>query len=405
MGYRLRVPAEIGDWLAELRGSAPAAAAEVGASLVALMDAVVVPAPPLVVPVEPENPDPGDDDPRGAVDYVYQQLLSELQLVRQHVADIATARKRAELTLSEQQGQSDVSPEALAETTRLLHRAERLEEELTRQSQRLQLTVDGFRSRKEVAKAVYTAAVARRRIQTALEPSESGADDAEIAAADQSAAQATEQLEALVRQARRLKRAIRSFDAPGDREAASSARERPGSPDHVELLAVRADPLGSDIRVFCAIGPPGTATLLTVLEGPDAIAEDWDQAADAARMLLDVIRDGGWPPYSGQDGGGGLEFADTAPFLSEFFPDDSSAIAARAAELSSAGSLADLRAHRGMSLSDLETATGISERRLQAMEKGNLRHATLHELTAYLRAVGGRLEVTADLDGEHRRIG
>jgi hypothetical protein len=53
MGYRLRMPAEIADWLAGLASSEPEAAAEVGAALVALMGAATVPGPPLVTAADP----------------------------------------------------------------------------------------------------------------------------------------------------------------------------------------------------------------------------------------------------------------------------------------------------------------------------------------------------------------
>ena len=90
-----------------------------------------------------------------------------------------------------------------------------------------------------------------------------------------------------------------------------------------------------------------------------------------------------------------MTFADSATFLSRFFPADTGAVAERAAVLAAAQSLAALR--NGMSLADLATETGISEERLRFIEAHGLRVAEVHEAVAYVRALGGRLTLTAEL--------
>ncbi len=99
MAFRLRMPAEIGAWLAELADSQPEAAAETAASLVALMRADAIGGRPLVLdPDEPWPslyPDPESAaDPRAALDLLYHHLVEGLQKTRREVADAATNRKR-----------------------------------------------------------------------------------------------------------------------------------------------------------------------------------------------------------------------------------------------------------------------------------------------------------------------
>jgi transcriptional regulator with XRE-family HTH domain len=66
--------------------------------------------------------------------------------------------------------------------------------------------------------------------------------------------------------------------------------------------------------------------------------------------------------------------------------------------------LADLRRRRGMTRAGLAALTGITEDRLGIIEAGDLRHATLHELTACLRALGGALEITVLVDSDRTRL-
>ena len=96
MGHRLRMTAELGEWLAELSGlgsggSAPAAAIEIGASLVAIMRAEDVTG--LTFVSRPGDEEAGPVDPREVLDYSYQLLLERLQGVRGQYAELATTRQ------------------------------------------------------------------------------------------------------------------------------------------------------------------------------------------------------------------------------------------------------------------------------------------------------------------------
>ena len=368
---RLRMSAELGDWLAELCTFHPASAAEVAAALTSVMTADDPSALPLVR-------QPGDSlDLRQAVDYDYQEQLEALRRVRRHVAEIAMDRKHwaTEVEEAESAGRPD---EVLAQLPLRQAEAAKREHDLTERSQRLQRDVDAFRTAKEVAKAMYTAAEASLRLRATF-TEEIAADETpadEIAADD---AEGEARLQAAADELRRL-------------------HEPRRSPATADVLELRADALGRDVRLLMAIEPADTVTLLAVLDGEEAIAEHHDQAIQLAGDLLADIRAGDWPPADALDAADlEVTFADPSTFLGRFFPADTGAIAERAAILGVAQTLAGLRSGNGMSLADLATEAGISEERLHAIEARGLRVAEVHEAVAYVRALGGRLTLSAEL--------
>jgi len=137
-------------------------------------------------------------------------------------------------------------------------------------------------------------------------------------------------------------------------------------------------------------------TLLAVLDGADAIAAHRAQAIRLAGDLLTDVRAGDWPPADA-DAPADTEvtFADSATFLARFFPTQAGAIAAHAASLTAARSASGLRGSR--SLADLARHTGMSEQRLREIEDSGLRDAQVHEAVTYVRGVGGRLTLIAEL--------
>jgi phage shock protein A len=134
------------------------------------------------------------EDPRETLDYSYQTQLELLQKVRRGVADVATSRKRVELQINQLQlstnkldkqardalaaGREDLAREALSRKAGVQGQMADLntqytslqaeEEKLAGASQRLQIKVDAFRTKKETIKATYTAAEAQTRISEAF---------------------------------------------------------------------------------------------------------------------------------------------------------------------------------------------------------------------------------------------
>lgn len=147
-------------------------------------------------------------DPREMVDYSYVQLQELLAEVRRGTAEIAAARKRAELRISDLQqaadrldgqaeqavraGQDDLARQALARRSAMLVQVSRLrgqqatlraeEQTMTGAGERLQEKIDAFGVRKEAIKAAYTVARARSGIAEVFAGISADVADADVAA-------------------------------------------------------------------------------------------------------------------------------------------------------------------------------------------------------------------------------
>ena len=407
MSYRLRMSAEIGDWLTEVTAAESVAATELGAALVVLTQANELPGPPLVTDLAAlrSTPSPDNDELQADVDYVYQDLLEELQHVRREAADAASYRtERTQRFRHFGDGRPDVVEELPPSEEELVAAAER-EQELTARSLRLQQVVDAFRTRKEVAKAMMTAAVAARDVHVAMAAADSGQDDEEIAKLARTVDAAADQLKALVVAGERMRRNIarhtRESDDAAEDAGKQAAAEHDDSP--VGLFELRADPLGADIRVLFAVEPLGTVTLLAVLDGADAISDHRDEAIALAGELLTEIRAGSWTSAEAEaTETGEVCFDDGATLLAKLFPDRDAAIRARAAELAGIGTLAGLRRKRELSIAEVARSSGLSEHRVWEIEHAGLRSVEVHEAAAYVRALGGRLDLTAEFGSGER---
>jgi hypothetical protein len=399
MSYRLRVPAQVGDWLAGLPESEPEAAIEIGAALTALISAETEPGPPLVTGTDPD-PVPGPDaDPREVLDHQYQRVLEVLQRVRREVADVASQQWRLQVQLQV----AGLDPGMRNALERQLSAADELEPLLSKRAGQLHSLVNAMRTQKETAKAMITAAEARTRIRDAaaeLEseiirehgpgnwlglPEEEPGTDTDLAASEW-----TTRLEGLVTQARELL-AVEDSDEP-DAPAAERSTAR--------IRELHADPLGSGARVLFAAEPADTIVLLTVLENAEAVDQHEDAAIDAAAELLEQISDGGWPPTDDEPG---LEFADGDEFLTRFFPQARADVVARAAALAGLTNLGALRTARNLSVADLAGRAGLRRDAAEAAE-AHLPSAEIGEVAAYVRGLGGTLRLTVSLDGEQHRL-
>jgi hypothetical protein len=387
MAYRLRMPVEIGDWLADLAGSQPEAAAEVVAALMALMQADVIPGQPLVSgDLEPPPslyPDPDTAaDPRETLDLLYQHQLEGLQRTRREAADAAASRARIE----EQLGTAGLDPALRGALEKQLTAARKLEATTASRAQGLQLLVDRFRTDKETAKAMATAAEATERIThyaKALDAMPS-AEDIGRAARDSAA-----QLGRVLAQGRRLLAAVRAGDPASP--APVSLREN-------DVLKLRADPLGSGAVILFAEEPVGTLTLLSVMDDSDAVSEHHDAAADLAGLFLEEIRDDGWPAES-------PSFADPEVVAERFLPSRYSDLATRAAARAATVTLTTVREQASMSMPRVAELAGLNEGRVKLLELRGPADDEVEVLAAYARALGGTLRLTIELDGTGHTVG
>jgi hypothetical protein len=279
MGYRLQMSAEIHDWLTELRGSDPSTAVLAGLALAALAEAGDRLGPPLVVAV-PSRLAP--EELPSALDRRYQAWLDSTTATRRRVAEAATLRKDIERQLTRPEHAQ--APAALQE--RFAAAAE-AEERLTAASQREQMLADAFRFRKEALKGAYIAAQVRQLLAQDQDDGDEAVQPDDPAGATATLAEVTSQIE------REL----------GPEAPAEGLMElRPGAT------------AGSDIRVLFAVEPPGTALLIAVLEGGDAVQDHYHEAVLLASGVLREARAGQAADATAH------EFAGAHAFLEEFFP-------------------------------------------------------------------------------------
>ncbi len=278
MGYQLKMSAEIYEWLAELRDSDPPAAVLAAQALTALADSGDRLGPPLVTGVAPRL---SPDELGSALDQHYQARLESLTAMRRQVAEAATLRKNIELQLT------DPEPPDPAGLRERLASAIEAEQRLTAASQREQTQVDAFRTRKEVLKATYTAAEAVHLIEQA----QGAVDDAFL---PDDAAESAARLDEIIGQ---IEQEL-GLEAPAE----GLMELRPGAP---------AD---DGIRILFAVEPPGTALLIAVLEGDDAVRDHYYDAVLLASEVLQEAR-----AYRAREEATHA-FGDAQSFLEEFFP-------------------------------------------------------------------------------------
>ncbi|HEV2241964.1 MAG TPA: helix-turn-helix transcriptional regulator [Streptosporangiaceae bacterium] len=163
---------------------------------------------------------------------------------------------------------------------------------------------------------------------------------------------------------------------------------RPGAPGH------------SDIRILFAVEPPGTALLIAVLEGRDAVEERRGEAVELSAEVLRRARAGQAPEAAAQ------AFDDVPSFLDEFFPgsaDDVETAGAALAARNRAGTLAAARSRLDLTREDVARRMGVRPGRVAAIEQAEPGATEVRTLAAYVEALGGRLEIIADF-GEERVV-
>jgi hypothetical protein len=314
-GYALAMSGEIHDWLAELRDSDPPAAQRIVQALVTLMEAGAGLGGPLVASA-------ADSWPWAlmqALDRAYRERVERLTVVRRGEAGAATmfkeiqdqvaALEAAQASLEDQQrrafeaGKAQEATEVAgklaaarqqADQARLAlpHVAEQ-RHELGQAAQRLQAENEAWRirrARRAIAALSLRWPGARATAALAL-----AADDGnpQQAAASEVPDAAFADLTA------RMERAL----------------GQPGRPEGLMELWPGA-PLRGDIRILFAAEPPATALLIAVLEGIEAVEDQFPDAVMASADVLRRVRAGQAPEAAAH------AYADTRSFLAEFYPGD-----------------------------------------------------------------------------------
>jgi DNA-binding XRE family transcriptional regulator len=101
---------------------------------------------------------------------------------------------------------------------------------------------------------------------------------------------------------------------------------------------------------------------------------------------------------------------DRQGFLDEFFPeaDEQAQVEAGARQLvnqSRAHRLAEMRRRLGLTQAEVAERMHVRQERVSAIERAKVDVSELRTLSAYIRALGGRMEVVADFGGERLVVG
>ncbi|MDX6333578.1 MAG: phage shock protein [Streptosporangiaceae bacterium] len=419
MGYQLRMHHEIRDWLTELRVAEPELARLVGEAVLALLDAGETVEPPLVVPLESVLWPP--DDPREVLDCTYQRQLEMLTKVRRGVADVATSRKRVELQVSTLQqqavklasqreralaaGDEVLASEArsreagiqqrLSELHRQMHTLTGQEERLTLASQRLQAKVEDFRVQKETIKATYTAAEGSQRVREAF--AEMGADASELEETDVEA-DAASGFGSTSTAEDRLQQQIRELvpPFPGNSTGEEDVQAPPG------MMELRAGAPGySRAGLLFVVEPPDTAVLVSWVEDPGGSRRAYREAVEAATARLTVARPDA--PEATTAPPAAFTSYDAESFLDEFFPGAETEVEIGAGTLvarNRAHTLAEARQRMTLTQAQVAERMNVRQERVSAIERAEPGATEVRTLAAYVRALGGRLEIIADIGGE-----
>ena len=385
MSRRLCVTDEVRDWLTDLRERDPSAARLAGDAVLGLLEET--PGPPLVVPVDLLA---WSEDPADALMHAYTRHLALRQKVRRDSTDIATARKRLELHIQQveaevrrlgdqirmateagrhdvaqdfrtrQAGLEDVLPDLRRDHSDLAVDQERA----ALAEQRMERALAAWRARKEAVRLRHLVGRAQDRIDEAL-------DEERPAGPGRPAHAATAEARSAVETFLDVERGL-------EHEHGGPA---PG------LQELRLGPLtGHDLRFLFAVAPSGTVHLLSAAEGPGTW-HDQHVAITAAFLCGD--------PDPEEETG--------ESFLREFFPDDAEERRAGAARLlarSRAHVLAGVRSRRGFTLERVAERMNVTRERVAEIESAEPDALQVGVLVAYLEAIGGRLEIVADLGTE-----
>jgi DNA-binding XRE family transcriptional regulator len=101
---------------------------------------------------------------------------------------------------------------------------------------------------------------------------------------------------------------------------------------------------------------------------------------------------------------------DRDSFLDEFYPDhiDRAKVEAGADHLidvSRAHRLAEMRKRLGLTQAEVAERMHVRQERVSAIERAKVTASELRTLTAYIEALGGRMEIIADFGGERLVVG
>jgi hypothetical protein len=334
-----------------------------------------------------------DQHPQAAFDHAYRRRLTTLQQVRRAAADIATSRRRLEIEVEQAEvtarklesqsrtaaeaGREDLAWETLTRQVSLGDALEDLrrqceelrweEEKAIEAHRRLQADIDTWRIRREKVKAGYAAGQAQEAIGKVL-------------------AEAGERSTA-------TRRTRRRGSPPYGRPPSRCWRPH-GNRDALAFRELRLGALtGHDIRILFVIEHSGTVVLLAANDGPAEWWDWYDQVLPLVRGLVAETAE--------------REETDERSFAEEFFPGgtDLEAGAACLVARNRMRTLVEVRRRMGLSQAQVAERMNLDPDEVEMIERAEPGATDLRTLAAYLEALGGRLEIVADLGSARLFLG
>jgi hypothetical protein len=320
-GHALRMSGEIREWLAGLRDSDPEAARTVAQALVTLQSEGARLGEPLVASTA------GSWAPALAegLDRSYREQVEWLTAVRrgaadagalahdirEHASKLESAREgmqalhRRLLDTGRAQGAERIAAKVaateqqLAQVQRLLPKVTEAGQRLVAEMRELQARADAFRARTEVLKTSYS--VARFSLLMQEGTADTGAGGGSGGRQQENPAEAASAEEAML---------LRDAVAQMERELGQEAWPE-------GLLELRpAGPDDTVVRFLFAWEPPGTALLIAVLDGPEAVRDQYLEAILLSADMLRQVRAGKAPEAAAHG------YDSMRSFLAEFYPRD-----------------------------------------------------------------------------------
>jgi len=164
------------------------------------------------------------------------------------------------------------------------------------------------------------------------------------------------------------------------------------------LLELRPGAPGDgEVRIIFAFEPAGTALLIAVLEGRDTARDQYREAVMLSADVLLEARAGQAPEASARG------YDDTQSFVEEFFPGQAAEVEAGASALlarNRARTLAEQRTRLGLTQTEVAERMGVGQDQVAAIERAEPSTTDVRTLVAYVEALGGHLQITAEFGGD-----
>jgi DNA-binding XRE family transcriptional regulator len=159
-------------------------------------------------------------------------------------------------------------------------------------------------------------------------------------------------------------------------------------------------PDGLRTALLFAVEHEDTAVILAWVEDPGRSADAYQDAIRLAASRLAMAQASEGPEAAPA---GVFVAYDAESFLDEFFPGEETEVEIGAAALAArhrAHTLAQARQRMRLTQAQVAARMNVRQERVSAIERAEPGAAEVRTLAAYVRALGGRLEIVAEIDGE-----